>query len=80
MIVKHQANMLAYSSQQKSDSLSSSLLIAGPEHRRTPSVQNLWEDGFTLLFLLIWKLKPSEAAQEKRPNMFLHYATKANLM
>lgn len=69
--------MLVESSQQMSDTL----LKAGPDHSHAPRVQNLREDGFTVLFLLVWNLKPSEAAGKKTTNiMFLHYATRANLI
>lgn len=68
--------MLVESSQQMSDTL----LKAGPDHSHAPHAHNLREDGFTVLFLLVWNLKPSEAAGEKKPTniMFLHYATRAN--
>lgn len=36
---------------------------SGPQ----PRVQNLWEDGFTVLFLLVWNLKPSEADGKNPP-------------
>lgn len=50
-------------------------------HSHVPFVQNLREDSFTLLFLLVWNLKPSEAAGKKHQYYVspLRYKGKSNL-